>query len=167
MKYVLYFFTLTLLFTAGMLVGNFYIPDHSTSLAAAVSVPDIDSQNPVFSQLSQAQVQQSLSALTQALNACPVVVDEQKELLLNQISLFLTQQDFLVKKANYETEIAKNSLNNRTTAKFSKAAADYFTAKQYLEKRADELFPPAPTPQVDDIAPAADATSQTESKNQK
>ena len=36
MRYVLYLFTLGLVFTAGMMVGNFYLPARNASVAAAV-----------------------------------------------------------------------------------------------------------------------------------
>ena len=147
MKYVLYFFTLALVFTAGMLVGNFYLPAHNTSLATAVSIPDIESTNPALQQATQANAQQSLVQLTQALEACPLVVSEEKENLFNQISLFLTLQDFETKKAVYEAEIAKNILGNRTTSQFTHAAEDYFAAKQLVEQQVDELFPPVIEPE--------------------
>ena len=51
-------------------------------------------------------------------------------------------QNFEIKKAVYEAEIAKNIAENRTTAKFSKSANEYFTAKRLIQQRADELFPP-------------------------
>ncbi len=142
MRYVLYFFTLALVFTAGMLVGNFYVPDHRATIAAAVSVPDLDSTNPALSQATEENAQQALSQLTQALEACPVVVKEERDALFNQISLFLTLQDFQLKKAMYEAEIAKNSIGSRTTAKFSHAASEYAAAKLRTQQRADELFLP-------------------------
>lgn len=141
MRYIFYFVTLALVFTAGMLVGNFYIPAHDTSLATAVSIPNLESTNPALEQATQENAQQALSQLTQALEACPVVVNQEKENLFNQISLFLLLQDFEVKKAQYETEIAKNILGNRTTAQFSQTAKSYVAAKQLVEQQADILFP--------------------------
>ena len=132
-----------------MLVGNFYIPDHSASMAAAVSVPELESTNPALSQATEQNAQQALVQLTQALEACPVVVNEEKETLFNQISLFLTLQDFQLKKAIYEAEIAKNTVGTRTTAKFSRAANEYAAAKLRTQQRADELCPPQPQTPVE------------------
>ncbi len=142
MRYILYLFTLALVFTAGMMVGNLYLPDRSASLAAAVSVPDVNRLNPALDEATPEQTQENLNALTQALTACPVVVEEEKQRLLNQITLFLTLQDFNLKKAAYEAEIAKNTAGNRPTAQFSKAAAEYSSAKTQTEQLADTLFPP-------------------------
>ncbi len=163
MKYVLYFFTLALVFTAGMLVGNFYLPAHDTSLAAAVSVPELDSQNPALAQATETDAQEALSNLTQALEACPLVVNQEKDLLFNRISLFLTLQNFKVKKAIYEAEIAKNVLGNRTTPQFSRAANEYFTAKQAVQQRADELFPPMVESEIlpDETTPSPTVASTT------
>lgn len=143
MRYVLYLFTLGLVFTTGMLVGNFYLPAHNASLAAAVSVPDLDRANPALDAATVEQAQENLRVLTQALTSCPVVVEAEKERLFNQISLFLTLQDFQVKKSAYEAEIAKNVKDSRATSRFLRAAADYSAAKINAEQLADSLFPPA------------------------
>lgn len=148
MRYVFYFFTLALVFTAGMFVGNLYVPARNASLATAVSVPELDSSNPALATASEENAQQALGVLTQALSACPVVVPEEQALLFNRISLFLTLKDFQVKKAIYEAEIAKNIETSKTTAQFSRAAADYSAAKTRVEQQADELFPPQPEPAV-------------------
>ena len=142
MRYVLYFFTLALVFTAGMLVGNFYIPQHNASIAAAISMPTLNTTNPALQKTSEEDAQQALSDLTQALSACPLVAGQEKDILFNRISLFLTLTDFQVKKAVYEAEIAKNIEGTRQTAQFTRAAADYQAAKTRTEQRADELFPP-------------------------
>ena len=156
MRYVLYFFTLALVFTAGMLVGNFYVPDHSSSLAAAVSVPDMSNDEALLSAVTPEQAQQTLQMLTQALSACPVVVQEEQAQLFNQISLFLAVQDFRIKKSIYEAEIAKNITENRPTAQFNQAAADYTAAKARVEQLVSELFPPAmPETSNEQTAPEA------------
>lgn len=145
MRYILYLFTLALVFTLGMLVGNFYLPVHSESMAVAVSVPDVRRANPAIDEATPEQAQRNLRILTEALASCPVVVEAEKEHLFNQLSLFLTLQDFTVKKYAYEVEIAKNTANSRTTAQFSRAAAEYSAAKSNTERLADQLFPPQET----------------------
>ncbi len=142
MRYVFYFLTLALVFTAGMLVGNFYIPENNASIAAAISMPPLDMSNPALQQTSEENAQQALDSLTQALSACPIVVSEEKDILFNRISLFLTLANFQVKQAVYEAEIAKNIEGTRQTAQFARAAADYQAAKTRTEQLADELFPP-------------------------
>ena len=170
MRYVFYFLTLALVFLAGMLVGNFYIPEHNESIAAAISMPPLNTANPALQKTSEEDAQQALSTLMQALSACPVVVGQEKDVLFNRISLFLTLSDFEVKKAAYEAEIAKNIENNRQTAQFSHAAAEYQTAKQRTEQRADELFPPL-SADTDSLVSASTAAasltvlSTTPSKN--
>ncbi len=159
MRYILYLFTLGLVFTAGMLVGNFYLPARNASVAAAVSVPDMNRANPALDQANAGQTQHNLNALTQALSACPVVVEAERERLLNQIMLFLSVQDFELKKAIYEAEIAKNAIDSPTTSQFSRAAQDYTSAKDKAEQLADRLFPleAAPQPSADlSTAPIAD-----------
>ena len=143
MRYILYLFTLGLVFTGGMLVGNFYIPARNTSQAAAVSVPDLDRLNPALDEATLSQAQRNIAVLTQALSSCPVVVEAERDRLFKQITLFLALQDFELKKSVYEAEIAKNVKTNRPTANFTKAAAAYSEAKNRTEKLADELFPPA------------------------
>lgn len=165
MRYIFYFFTLALVFTTGMLVGNFCIPDHSTSVAAAVSAPDIASTNPAIANATEENAQQALTTLSQALSACPMVVKEEQESLFNQISLFLTLQSFQTKKALYEAEIAKNTLGTRTTSQFSKAASDYSAAKQRAEQQADALFPQAPTADSMPAENTATAPSSTTATN--
>lgn len=160
MRYILYFFTLGLVFTAGMLVGNFYLPARNASVAAAVSVPDLNRLNPALDEATVLQAQENLRVLTQALTSCPVVVEAEKERLFNQISLFLALQDFEVKKSTYEAEIAKNMESGRTTSQFSRAAADYSSAKIRTERLADELFPPA-LPQETPADETAQASSST------
>ena len=141
MRYVLYLFTLGLVFTSGMLVGNFYVPAHNTSLAAAISIPDAQADDAILSTVTQDQAQRTLEMLTQALSACPVVVQEEQTQLFNQISLFLAMQDFRVKKAIYEAEIAKNITDSRPTAAFDQAAKDYTAAKARVEELIAQYFP--------------------------
>ena len=151
MRYLFYLLTLSLVFTAGMLVGNRYVPTRNVSLAAAVSVPDLDRTNPAMDAATQQQAQKNLQALTQALAACPAVVEEEKQRLFNQISLFLALQDFEVKRFIYAAEIVKNMQDSQTTAQFSRAAQDYSQAKTATETLANTLFPLTPaTTQTDD-----------------
>lgn len=167
MRYVLYLFTIALIFTGGMLVGNFYLPARNASVAAAVSVPDLDRLNPALDEATVLQAQENLRVLTQALDSCPVVVVEEKERLFNQISLFLALQDFEVKKSVYEAEIAKNAKDTRTTAQFSRAAAEYSAAKVQTERLADRLFPPpAPEPAEEAGASPAPAPADGNAINQ-
>lgn len=146
MRYLFYFFTLTLVFTAGMLVGNFYIPENNTSYAATISLPPLDITNPALQSISEQDAQQALLSLTQALSACPLVAEQEKDFLFNRISLYLTLTDFRAKQAAYEAEIAKNIEGTRQTAQFTRAAADYQAAKARTEQRADELFPSVAPP---------------------
>jgi len=158
MRYVFYFFTLALVFTAGMLVGNFYVPENNTTYAITISLPPLDTTNPALQKSSEEDAQQALSTLSQALEACPVVVNQEKDSLLNRISLYLTLMDFQVKKANYEAEIAKNIEGTRQTAQFSRAASEYQAAKTRTEQRADELFPPLTGEEEPIVASSATAT---------
>lgn len=142
MRYILYLFTLALVFTSGMLVGNLYIPDHSTSLSAAISIPDAEVDQTVLSLVSSQQAQTNLDTLDQALTSCPLVVNEEKDRLFNELSLFLALQDFQVKKAVYAAEISKNITGTRPTAQFNQAAKEYTLAKDKLEQLAALYFPP-------------------------
>ena len=142
MKYTLYILTMLLLFAGGMIVGNVYLPDHSTVRASAVAVPELNTQNPIFSHTDRDIAERELSILSQALQSCPVVVNEEKDRLINHIKLWLALEDFNLKKAILELEMAKNVETNRPTAQFLQATQDYNTARRYAEKMADELFPP-------------------------
>ncbi len=162
MRYILYIFTIGLIFTAGMMVGHFYVPAKNTSLAAAVSVPDLDRLNPALDLATLEQAQRNISALTQALSSCPVVVEAERDRLFKELSLFFSLQDFELKKAVYEAEIAKNTVNSRPTSQFLQAAEQYATAKKQTEQLADELFPmPAPQPTQPSTATVQEAV-QTE-----
>ena len=141
MRYILYLLTLGLVFTGGMLVGNRYVPTTSSSLASAIAVPDLDRTNPAIDETTLVQAQENLQSLTQALATCPAVVEEEKQRLFNQISLFLALQDFEVKRHIYEAEIAKNVRGTQITSQFSKAASNYSSAKNATEQLADTLFP--------------------------
>ncbi|MBO7238671.1 MAG: hypothetical protein J6U96_05310 [Elusimicrobiaceae bacterium] len=157
MRYVFYILTLSLVFTAGMIAGSVYIPAHTASASAAISIPQLDNTNPALDKTTLENAQQALDMLAQGLAACPMVVDQEKDFLFNRISLYLALQDFLVKKAVYEAEIAKNIEGTPTTAQFTRAAADYSAAKLRTEQLADQLFPqlPAQTPAL----PAAISTT--------
>lgn len=141
MRYILYLLTLGLVFTGGMMVGNRYVPTTSSSLASAIAVPDLDRTNPAIDNATFVQAQENLQALTQALATCPAVVEEEKQRLFNQISLFLALQDFEVKRHIYEAEIAKNVRGTQITSQFSKAAANYSSSKTATEQLANTLFP--------------------------
>lgn len=141
MRYILYLFTMGLLFVGGMLVGNLYLPERSASLAAAVSVPDLNTANPALEAAGKDTVERNLSVLSSALSSCPVVVNEQKDRLINQIRLRLALEDFERKKIKLELEIAKNERANNPSAGLTQAAAEYNQARVYAEKLADELFP--------------------------
>ena len=71
-----------------------------------------------------------------------MVVNEEKDRLVNHIKLWLALEDFQLKKAILELEMAKNVETNRPTAQFVQAAQDYNTAREHAEQMADELFPP-------------------------
>ena len=161
MRYVLYFFTLALVFTSGMLVGNFYIPTRNASHAAAVSVPDLDRLNPALDQATLPQAQRNIEALTQALESCPVVVETERERLFNELALFLALQDFELKKATYAAEIAKSVSGAPPTPQFNQAASAYTASKAYAEQLADELFPPAAPAETQASSMTATASSFT------
>ena len=168
MKYALYFLTMALLFAGGVLVGHAYLPDHSTVQAAAVSVPPLKTDNPIFQRTTREGAQRELEILDMALQSCPVVVNEEKDRIVNHIKLWLALEDFELKKSTLELEMAKNVETNRPTAQLVRAVEDYNTAREYAEKLADELFPPrannllATTPQVPaETAPSTHTVSQT------
>ncbi len=142
MKYVLYVLTMLLLFAGGMIVGNVYLPDHSTVRAAAVAVPELSTENPIFNRTDRTAAERELGILSQALASCPVVVNEEKDRLVNHIKLWLALEDFHLKKAILQLEMAKNVETNRPTAQFLQAAQEYNKAREEAEKMADELFPP-------------------------
>ena len=158
MKYTLYVLTMALLFAGGMIVGNVYLPDHSTVRAAAVTVPELDTQNPIFSHTDRDIAERELSILSQALQSCPVVVNEEKDRLVNHIKLWLALEDFHLKKAILELEMAKNVETNRPTEQFLQATQDYNTARTYAEKMADELFPLQAEETMGEPTPTAETT---------
>lgn len=164
MKYILYLFTLALVFVAGMLVGNFYLPEGNTSLAATISIPDLDKSNPALADITTESARQNLQLMEQALNSCPAVAMEEKERLVNQINMLFALQDFYIKKAVYETEIAKNIPGTQTSSQFTRAASEYAAAKRATEALLNTLFPvvepePEPTPEPELSAePAAEPT---------
>lgn len=151
MRYILYLFTMALLFVGGMMVGNIYLPQRAATLASAVSVPPLSQENPVLQHTNREAAERNLNILDQAMQSCPVVVNEEKDRLVNQIRLLLALEDFELKKAQLELEMAKNTDTNRPTAQFTQAVADYNEAREFAEQLADELFP----------APQADPASET------
>ena len=149
MKYILYILTMLLLFGGGMVVGNLYLPERSHVLAESVSVPELNNQNPIFEYTNREIVEREINLLNTALQSCPVVVNEEKDRIVNHISLWLALEDFEIKKAVLELEMAKNVESNRPTAQLLQAAQDYNTAREKVEQMAQELFPPRaeqPTP---------------------
>mgnify|MGYP005950649563 CR=1 FL=1 len=152
MRYILYLFTMALLFVGGMMVGNMYLPERAATLAASVSVPPLNQDNPVLKSTTRQTAARNLDILNQALQSCPVVVNEEKDRLVNQIRLLLAVEDFEIKKARLELEMAKNTDTNRPTSQFIQAAADYNAAREYAERLADELFP-MPEPAEGNAAP--------------
>ena len=148
MRYILYLFTMGLLFVGGMMVGNIYLPQRAATLAAAVSVPPLSQENPVLQETSRQTAERNLNVLNEALQSCPVVVNEEKDRLVNQIRILLALEDFEIKKARLELEMAKNTDTNRPTSQFTKAVSEYNAAREFGEQLANELFPvPAPEPQ--------------------
>lgn len=141
MRYILYLFTMALLFVGGMMVGNLYLPQQGATLAASVSVPPLSQQNPVLQAVSAQTAQRNLSILNEALQSCPVVVNEEKDRLVNQIRLLMALNDFEIKKAQLELEIAKNTDANRPTSQFVQAVTAYNEARTQAEQLANELFP--------------------------
>lgn len=141
MKYILYLLTMALLFVGGMIVGNTYLPEHSTVRAASVSVPELNAANPIFAHTDREGVEREIGFLNQALSSCPVVVSEEKDRIVNHIKLWLALEDFELKKALFELEMAKNVDTNRPTSQFMQAAQNYNAAREKVEKMAQELFP--------------------------
>lgn len=141
MRYILYLFTMALLFVGGMMVGNIYLPPRAATLAASVSVPPLSQTNPVLQDTTPQTAQRNLNILNEALQSCPVVVNEEKDRLVNQIRLLLALEDFEIKKAQLELEIAKNTDTNRPTTQFVQAVSAYNEARETAEQLADELFP--------------------------
>lgn len=161
MRYILYLFTLALVFVGGMLVGNIYLPERSSSVAAAISVPDAQSAHPAIAAATLDAAQRNLHILNEALNSCPVVVGEEKERLIHQIDLFWARQDFDLKKARYELEIAKNTPGTAVTSRFAQASADYSAALKRVEKMAQDYFP---QPQEEKIAEKPAKQAETSAK---
>ena len=157
MRYILYLFTMALLFVGGMMVGNIYLPQRAATLASAVSVPPLSQENPVLQHTNREAAERNLNILDQAMQSCPVVVNEEKDRLVNQIRLLLALEDFELKKAQLELEMAKNTDTNRPTAQFTQAVSNYNEAREFAEQLADELFP-APAPQD---APSSETAADT------
>lgn len=160
MRYILYLFTMLLLFVGGMLVGNNFLPMRDASLAAAVSVPELQTKNPVLQTITREQAEQDLETLVQALNSCPAVVNAEKDRLLNRIRLRLAVEEFELKKTVLALEVAKNHETNRPTSQLTKATAEYAQSRERVEKLADEFFPIQAEMPLDEFQP-----SPTESAN--
>ena len=141
MRYILYILTLALVFSAGMMVGNTFLPEHGVSLSTAVSAPDVDGKNPIFSTTDRANAERELALLGDTLQTCPMVVTSDKDIVLNHIKLWMALEDFEIKRAHLETEIVKNNAANRPTMQFVQATSEYNAARAAVEKLAEELFP--------------------------
>lgn len=141
MRYILYILTLALVFSAGMMVGNTYLPEHGVSLATAVSAPDLDNKNPILAATDRANAEKELAVIDDALQHCPRIIITDKDLLVNHIKLLLALEDFQIKRSHLELEIAKNVTSNRPTMQFVQATSEYNAARATVEKLADELFP--------------------------
>lgn len=139
MRYVLYLFTMALLFVGGMLVGNNFLPQRDMSLASAVSVPPLNVDNPALQSVTREQAQQDLAALTALLQEGEPNIERMR--LLNRISLRLAIGNFEFKKTKLELEIAKNNKENRPTAQLTQAMNEYNQAREQVEKLLDSLFP--------------------------
>ncbi len=150
---------MALLFAGGMLVGNNFLPTRDASLAAAVSVPELSLDNPVLQTLTREQAQKDLEQLNQALSACPVVVNEEKDHLLHRILLRLAIENFEYKKTVLELEIAKNNTSNRPTKQLTQAATEYNQAREYVEKLAAEFFPKPVEPKAEEQAPVEEQSA--------
>lgn len=159
MRYVLYLFTMALLFVGGMLVGNNFLPQRDSSLASAVSVPALNVENPALQNITREQAQQDLAMLTQLLQEGEGAQNEERTRLLNRISLRLAMEDFEFKKTKLELEIAKNDTTNRTTPQLTQAMNEYNQAREQVEKLANTLFPVQPVEET-----AEEETSPAESE---
>ena len=144
MRYILYFFTMMLLFVGGMSVGNSFLPQRDASLASAVSVPDLTLDKTLLQTLTREQAQQDLEQLSQLTDSLPEEERQARQQRLNRIRLRLALEDFELKKTKLESEIAKNNKNNRPTAQLTQATNEYNQAREHVEKLAAEFFP-APT----------------------
>ncbi len=141
MRYILYFFTMVLLFVGGMLVGNSFLPQRDASLASAVSVPGLSLDNALLQTLTREQAQQDLEQLSQLTDSLPEEERQVRQQRLNRIMLRLALENFELKKTKLESEIAKNNKNNRPTAQLTQATNEYNQARERVEKLAAELFP--------------------------
>ena len=178
MRYILYLFTMALLFVGGMLVGNMFLPERAATLSATVSVPPLTQDNPALQTSTREAATRNLLILNDALKACPAVVNEEKNRLVNQIRLRLAVEDFELKKARLELEIAKNTDTNRPSAQFIKAteeynrskytphqaAEEYNAARLYAEQLADELFPKPAEEKTDEENTPTTSEQTTEKK---
>lgn len=164
MRYILYLFTMALLFVGGMLVGNMFLPERAATLSATVSVPPLSQENPALQMVTRDITNRNLLILNEALKSCPVVVNDEKDRLVNQIRLRLAVEDFELKKARLELEIAKNTDTNRPSAQFIKATEEYNAARLYAEQLADELFPKPAEEKTDEENTPTTSEQTTEKK---
>ncbi len=134
---------MALLFVAGMLVGNNFLPQRESSLASAVSVPELSHENELLQALTREQAEQDFAKLNQVALACPEEEQPQRQELLDRISLRLAIENFEFKKTKLELEIAKNDQNNRTTTQLTQAVNEYNQARLQVEKLAEQLMKPA------------------------
>lgn len=164
MRYILYLFTMALLFVGGMMVGNMFLPERAATLSATVSVPPLSQENPALQMVTRDITNRNLLILNEALKSCPVVVNDEKDRLVNQIRLRLAVEDFELKKARLELEIAKNTDTNRPSAQFIKATEEYNAARLYAEQLADELFPKPVEEKTDEENTPTTSEQTTEKK---
>ncbi len=160
MRFILYIFTMALLFVSGMLVGNSFLPERNASLASAVSVPELSVDNPVLQLVTREQAQQDLEQLKEALSACPSMNSVEKTQLLNRILLRLAVENFEFKKTKLELEIAKNNKNNRPTSQLTQATTEYNQSLETVKNLAAELFP-----QTEEEVPSPTDTPTVEQKS--
>ncbi len=144
MRYILYLFTMILLFVGGMLVGNTFLPTRDASRASAVSAPGLTTTHPVLQTLTREQAQQDLQKLTESLKNNTPLSSYDKIQLLNHITLRLAMENFEFKRTKLELEIAKNDKNSRPTAQLIQATNEYNQAREHVLKLAEELFPSLP-----------------------
>ena len=139
MRYILYLFTMILLFVGGMLVGNNFLPQRDASLAAAVSAPELSVDAALLQTLTREQAQQDLEKLSQLSAACAETEQDGLQVLLDRISLRLAIENFEFKKTKLELEMAKNNKANRPTSQLTQAVVQYNQARERVEKLAAEF----------------------------
>ena len=149
MRYILYFFTMVLLFVGGMLVGNIFLPQRDASLASAVSVPGLDLDTSSLQTLTREQAQQDLEQLSQLAALLSEEKQSERQQLLERIKLRLALENFELKRTKLELEIAKNNKNNRATTQLTQATNEYNQAREEVEKLVAQSSPGAPNDNSD------------------